>query len=912
MFVIHLEHVPDILRAEIAFYAQEIAPYFFVSTASAKIRQQLWNKITSADEIAAILLYTDATETGYSIETIGYPAYELGDFDGLQLVCKPANALTAWLAKQLWAKKVPFKSLIDHMLETGITAGCLIDTIFHPLLQQLSVLSTVDEYNLKQQIVFVCAMHDIGKCHPIFQGRNSETLQMLENYDMDQTSVSKAFRHEQYGAKIIQDLLELENPLGFDNFDIIQQIIGLHHQKNYGSKCYVKIKKNILSRWTDIQQYIFDFMKEVFPYDQLCFLPKDATKEDEFVIVNGILGILITSDWIASNESVFDNLSYKDFPSIEEFKAYKEKQLKKFMHTQHLLPHQYPNPVPFKKLFPFGEVRPMQQDVEDIMANERPKFMLIESGCGSGKTEAALYAASVMGWQNGKSGIYMGLPTSASAEAIQERIDGYLESLDMGQTKLFTSKSMLLRDLEEHADFTDVSRQRMLEPSAVGTVDQVMTVARKVKFESVRMAGLSSKVLIIDEIHAYDSYMMTTIEHLLRICNAVNIPVILLSATLPAITKKQLFMCYGVTELCENNAYPLISYITDDGRLHQKASVSYEKEKKITCEMLPFLDNTQKVAETALSNVKNGGTECVIMNTVNEAIDVYDEIKKNADDGCIIMLYHARMPENSRKRKSEKILSWLGKDRSNRPFKLIVVGTQVLEQSLDIDFDYLMTAICPIDLILQRIGRWHRHDNAGTIREQWTAPSDKIQVIVPKADKYGPSGYVYAEYFLQATQKLICARNNTFVLPKDTPVLINAVYDNKEDSEKVKDSIKGLRSNEGNINIKNGFHLDVDMLQEKINDKYINVRFSKYETMPVAVLSREQIRKMDNLSEEEAIELYRNTVVTVNKKKVKDRCNFIPAKKTYPSIFRNVGIVDAEESADVISVNEEYGLKYLS
>ena len=233
MFVVHLEHAPDILRAEISFYAQEVSPYFFVSTASAKIRQQLWDKITSVDEIAAILLYTDATETGYSIKTIGYPAYELADFDGLQLVCKPANALTAWLAERLWAKKGPFKSLINHMLETGITAGCLLDTIFHPLLQQLSVLSTIDEHNLKQQIMFICAMHDIGKCHPVFQGRDSKTLQILEDYDMSQVSIVKIFRHEQYGAKIIQDLLESENPLGFGNFDIVQQIIGLHHQKNY-------------------------------------------------------------------------------------------------------------------------------------------------------------------------------------------------------------------------------------------------------------------------------------------------------------------------------------------------------------------------------------------------------------------------------------------------------------------------------------------------------------------------------------------------------------------------------------------------------------------------------------------------------------------------------------------------------
>lgn len=173
------------------------------------------------------------------------------------------------------------------------------------------------------------------------------------------------------------------------------------------------------------------------------------------------------------------------------------------------------------------------------------KCMLIESDCGSGKTEAALYAAAVLGNRSGLSGIYMGLPTGVSAEAIQNRVDEFLTSHGMRNTKLYTSKSMLLREPDKKPIWTDISRQRLLTSSAVGTVDQVMTVARLARFESVRMNGLASKVLIIDEIHAYDTYMLAVIRGLLMICGELGVPVIMLSATLPISTKKGLLGVVG-------------------------------------------------------------------------------------------------------------------------------------------------------------------------------------------------------------------------------------------------------------------------------------------------------------------------------------------------------------------------------
>ena len=171
MFVLHLEHAPDSIRGELSLFSQEIAPFTFVSSASARTRDRLWEDIVNIDGISAVLIYTDKNEQKYSVKKIGYPSYEFENFDGLQLIVKPENALTKMIAEKLWAKLNPKKSLIDHMLETGIVAGCLMNGIFRPLVNRLVELTGIDKDILKRQIMFICAMHDIGKAHPVFQGR---------------------------------------------------------------------------------------------------------------------------------------------------------------------------------------------------------------------------------------------------------------------------------------------------------------------------------------------------------------------------------------------------------------------------------------------------------------------------------------------------------------------------------------------------------------------------------------------------------------------------------------------------------------------------------------------------------------------------------------------------------------------
>lgn len=938
MFIIHLEHAPDSIRGELSLFSQEIAPFTFVSAASAKTRDRLWDDIISIDGISAVLVYTDKNEQKYSIKKFGYPSYEFKNFDGLQLVEKSENESTKYIAESLWAKLNPKKSLIDHMLETGIVAGRLINGVYKPLVTRLVDISGISEDVLKSQIVFICAMHDIGKCHPVFQSKDSEMYNILIANELNQESTAIC-RHEEYAELIIKN--KDFDLFGYDTDDIgkllISQIIRLHHQKtkiqnkNNSKNGIIKIDEKISDRWLKIQKYIYNFIHEIFPCNKIEF-PDEIfkNKEKRFIFENGILGILITSDWIASKDGVFDNQSIHDFSSIDKCIDRKQKQASIFLSGQRLSYSQFPKTNSFDSIFHFGNGRPVQQDVAAIVQTKNIKLMLIESGCGSGKTEAALYAAAVLGHKNKLSGIYMGLPTGTSAEAIQNRVDTFFDELHMDKTKLYTSKSMLLRERNSEPDWTDESRQRLLAPSAVGTVDQVMTAARFVKFESVRMAGLSSKVLIIDEIHAYDAYMITVIERLLQICNALGVPVILLSATLPVSTKKRIFSAItGNKNLDIHDGYPLISYATEDGQFCEHQSESHEPDNNIGCEILPILSDHTKIAKLAVKNIESGGCECVIMNTVNEAISVYDEVKKLTDNNCQAILYHARMPEKTKDEKIKKILKMCGKDRSERPERAIIIGTQVLEQSIDIDVDYMITAICPIDLLLQRIGRYHRHGDAGTVREHIDV-GNTVQILTPNETEnkkdYGGTGYVYRECYLEETENVI-NEMKILTIPSCTPDVINRVYESADIKTQTADRIKNTHANEGCINIRNGFELYQQCCNGNLSDKYISVRESSEPTVQIAILDNDEMtlaktklnkkgKKNEDADadkkEHKIIELFKDKVVTVP---LHNLDGFEDIYEYGQGIFKNVRIFDVESCANkdesIITIDNEYGFRIL-
>lgn len=418
--------------------------------------------------------------------------------------------------------------------------------------------------------------------------------------------------------------------------------------------------------------------------------------------------------------------------------------------------------------------------------------------------------------------------------------------------------------------------------------------------------------------------MITVIERLLQICDVLEVPVILLSATLPVSTKKKLFSTViDKSDIDAHSGYPLISYVTTDNKFHEHQSESHESDKNIECELLSILNDYESVAKQAVKNVEYGGCECVIMNTVSDAINVYDNIKKITNEDCQVVLYHARMPEETKDKKIKKILKWCGKDRSERPERAIIVGTQVLEQSIDIDVDYMMTAICPVDLLLQRIGRYHRHSDAGTIRERM-AIKNIVQVLVPDTDdaaEYGGTGHVYKPCYLDATRQVIVERP-VLQIPSCTPEIINRVYESADIKTMTEDRIKNAKSDAGNINIENGFELYEKCVLGKLSDRYINVRESGEPTVQIAILDEDEIQaakernnnsnKKDNNNEIDMIELFKRNVVTIPLHYL----NNFDDGEYGAGIFRDVKIFSLNDTINPdgdkkICIDSEYGFRVL-
>jgi CRISPR-associated endonuclease/helicase Cas3 len=349
-------------------------------------------------------------------------------------------------------------------------------------------------------------------------------------------------------------------------------------------------------------------------------------------------------------------------------------------------------------------------------------------------------------------------------------------------------------DAEEKAamEWFRPMKRGLLAPYAVGTVDQALMSALNVRFGFLRLFGLSGKVLIIDEVHAYDAYMNSILTMLLRWCSSLGIPVILLSATLPQSKRMKLVSAYTGNNILDNSdamkktPYPLITLADGPGSMREIPIEGPISHIQISLyRHYGKLGDPAAAAKLAVSLSENGGCICIIANTVTSAQSIYSELKKLPIKDTIIKLFHARFRAERRQEIENEVLDMFDKRsllpendpaRTVRPRRAILVATQVVEQSLDLDFDEMITEIAPIDLILQRSGRLHRHQRekrpSGELR--------RLHILYPDSCSldFGPTKLVYDSYTLIRT--LFAINIDNICLPDDMRELVEIVYSEKE------------------------------------------------------------------------------------------------------------------------------------
>lgn len=592
--------------------------------------------------------------------------------------------------------------------------------------------------------------------------------------------------HSKYSQSILIDLLT-KNVVGMPPEVIITlaSISGAHHgiPAGYFPKSD-SLSNRILndlspkSKWRAAWQELYDITLERFgassALQQLAQHGQAIPVSVQFCIT----GFVIMSDWIASNP---------DFFPMGTFGSAEQEQRARIGWQALGLEQRWTaaldtNPdTPAADLYAsrFGwsnpTLRPMQEVVvEAARSMQSGGMMCIEAPMGQGKTEAGLIAAEFLAQATGRTGVAFAAPTQATSNALFDRVIEWVEyqtsnvaqehggpiephSMFLGHSKNRFNKSY---EAISEADIFDESptlgrennrktlrpgtslarhswlsgtKKGLLSSFVVCTIDQVLMTALQARHVMLRYLGLASKVIIIDEVHAYDAYMSKYLSTALYWLGQMNAPVILMSATLPSDIRNELMKSYAkglkigtkplkLTTYSHPTLdldYPVIHTLTaEDNGTPKKWKVEQPAEQ--TEIELKLIDDSPESVLNILEPLANDhGCAAVICNTVGRAQEMHAFLSERFGEEHVI-LTHSRFTATHRAEQEELLVSKLGKkahyseadgEDSSRPHRLIVVGTQVIEQSLDLDFDVMITDFAPVDLVLQRMGRLHRHDS---------------------------------------------------------------------------------------------------------------------------------------------------------------------------------------------------------
>lgn len=408
----------------------------------------------------------------------------------------------------------------------------------------------------------------------------------------------------------------------------------------------------------------------------------------------------------------------------------------------------------FRATFEVERPRAVQLAMEQSNAN----LLVLEAETGSGKTEAALWRFKLLFEQGLVDGLYFALPTRVAATQIFTRVKQFRDRVfpagerpgvvlavpgqahfDGAEARPLPDFGVQWSDGEERTDArwaAERPKRFLAATIAVGTIDQALLGAVRVKHAHLRGAALLRHLLVVDEVHASDAYAGELLCGLLRSHVAAGGHALLLSATLGSALRAHLLDTTSRPDFAtaQEVAYPALSW-AEGGRETRHAIARDGARKAVTMAPAPLMQDAAAVAAQALAAAEAGAAVLVIRNTVGAAIDTAQavEARAGADSpllfrvGDVATLHHSRFAVEDRRRLDAAVEARLGKRRENGR-GVVLVGSQTLEISLDIDADLLVTDLCPVDVLLQRIGRLHRH--ARTRPDGFAAP--RVVLLTPR------------------------------------------------------------------------------------------------------------------------------------------------------------------------------------
>lgn len=652
--------------------------------------------------------------------------------------------------------KKEWHPLAYHNLDVAAALCALLKARPHWLTSLAEISGLTTEETLRR-LTITAALHDIGKFAENFQWKIPDLAETLGA----QTGNWANSGHGSVGKSLWKEIWHTHNFKYLD--DWMQAAVSHHGTPVQGVENLGNVRsKNALSDVIAYSDAIVALFEE----------PSDDPSARKKYEIWRIAGLVILADWIGSNRDWFPyrapNLT------LEEYWKQTQKQADIAIRQAQL------EESPTADIFGLGDLigsdkapSPLQAWAEGQTPSGKPQLYIIEDLTGSGKTEAALLLCHRLMRAEAAEGIYWALPSMATANGLYERLkDCYVRMFDTSRISPSLVLAHSARDLNDAFQLSirenlapqnigsDASGQEVsaeascaafiaedrkktfLAQVGVGTLDQALLGVLPVRHQSLRLIALSRRVLVIDEAHAYDPYVTEGLERLLKFQKALGGSTIILSATLTHDQRQRFAKAYDANGETTQNGFPLTTHVSE-GHVTEETHVS----KRGTRRDLPYKrhDKPESAMKDLLDKAREGFCGVYIRNTVQEALEAYAYLQRQWPHTDI---FHARFCLHDRLKRENEILNRFGKTSSPEGRKgQILVATQVIEQSLDLDFDCMATDLCPIDLLIQRAGRLQRHGHRPErpAPELWVVGAEATDDV--KTDWYAslfPKGqYVY-------------------------------------------------------------------------------------------------------------------------------------------------------------------------
>lgn len=714
----------------------------------------------------------------------------------------------------------PWHPLLYHCLDVAAVGEALLEQQPRWLTRLAALLGTEPE-PLRRLVVFLLAIHDIGKISRPFQGKRQD----LWSTDLlgRMGSVPAGPRHDTIGLELLDRKLRPELRALLPDWEcqetraLLVPFFGHHGKPVWPGTKYDR--QVIDDRCLAAAREFLALMRDLVEPVPLAPLSLEALHAASWELA----GLAVLADWIGSSQHWFPYHA----PNLEP-RAYLDSVARlaaeRAPREAGLLPARAAPRLTFSTLTGKAHLpSAVQRWAEAVALPDGPLLALIEEVTGGGKTEAALVLAHRLMAAGRARGLYVALPTMATANAMYGRLaeayrrlfardtepslalahghrelhDGFRRSVhEPGDADRARECEIVEQDSDGDdsgaacaAWLAEESRKAFLADVGVGTVDQALMAVLPAKYQSLRLLGLAECVLIVDEAHAYDAYMSEELQRLLKFQAALGGSAIVLSATLLQANRQALAAAFRrglerVAPALQEDAYPLLTLVSSEAVLEEEKDPRPDLRRTLRVERLAEVETVlDRIAEAHA----RGAAIAWVRNAVDDALDAVDLLKEH---GIGATLFHARFAMGDRLEIEKGVVERFGdKEKTIEQRQGVIITTQVLQESLDVDLDLIVTDLAPIDLMLQRAGRLWRHTERHTRGRKRPIEGPRLLVLGPEpVDDAAKDWYaallpraasVYRNHAVvwRSAKVLFGEGDSTDVrVPEDVRRLVEAVY----------------------------------------------------------------------------------------------------------------------------------------